>query len=46
MPDVVPTVYTGQWPPDDEDDDLVSVRVPTDVADELKVWPPCCCPCS
>jgi hypothetical protein len=37
MRDAIPTVYTEQWPPDDEDDVLVPVRVPTDVADELKV---------
>jgi hypothetical protein len=32
-----PTVYTEHGPPADEDEDLVAVRLPADVADELTV---------
>lgn len=36
MPDLVPTVYTEHGPPDD-DERVVLVRLPADVADELVV---------
>jgi hypothetical protein len=41
MPDTAPTVYIGDHPRTDDDDRLVSIYVPVDVADELAlatVW--------
>lgn len=41
MPDTAPTVYIDDHPRTDEDDHLVSICVPADVADELAlatVW--------